>query len=130
MDSAGNSFEDNDSSLHDSSIASSIGFSPTNGKPKPYQQTGTFRMQDLDLGDSLKASMVRQNPGASFQESGSNEDEPIRQVREEFRQRLLASDPEEEFEIDMEASDLQLNSDYELRHLRNPYGLMQSQIPA
>jgi len=43
----------------------------------------------------------------------------------------MASDPDEEFEIDMEASDLQLNSDRELRQLRETYGFgLQSQIPA
>jgi hypothetical protein len=34
----------------------------------------------------------------------------------------MASDPDEEFEIDMEASDLQLNSEFEYR--RETYGLM------
>ena len=40
----------------------------------------------------------------------------------------MASDPDEEFDIDIEASDLQLNSEFEYR--RETYGLIQSQIPA
>jgi hypothetical protein len=50
-------------------------------------------MQDMDLVESLR------------QERGMD-DEPVRQVREQIRQRLQASDPDEDLDIDMEASEL------------------------
>ena len=63
-------------------------------------------MEDLDLIESFKASHVRQDVGALYQDSMDNE--PVKMVRDEIRQRLKASDPDEELEIDMEASDLQI----------------------
>ena len=38
-------------------------------------------------------------------------------MRDEIRKKLRASDPDEDIEIDMEASDLQLQSEFEVRHL-------------
>ena len=73
-------------------------------------------LHDFDLVDSLKASNVRKNPCAFLQDSGaaSLDDEPVRQVRQEIRQKLNSlEEDDDELEIDMEASDLRLRSDFE-----------------
>ena len=97
-------------------------------KPATGEKTGTFRMQDLDLIDSLKASNVRKDPTSFFQDSvqqSAGRDIP---VREEFRQRLLASDPDEELEINMSASDLQIMSEMEVRNQTGNYSAQKLQI--
>ena len=115
MDSDSQSYDGNSnlsSHLQDSDLQSSLVFSGHvhQEQLKTNEKTGTFRMQDLDLIDSLKASNIRQNPCAFFQDSvqqSVDRDSSV-PVREEIRQRLLASDPDEELEINMSSSDLQI----------------------
>jgi FtsZ-binding cell division protein ZapB len=62
-------------------------------------------MQDLEF-DEIPQEKKQSN--GRTREHLDSDNEPIKQVREEFRQRLRASDPDEELDIDMEASDLQI----------------------